>query len=268
MEAALDSMAEHDCEIVDYPVKTAGRPKRFHLLRGNDHVTSQMKLARPWEYDLLNTIYSMTARGGSFVEVGANVGTDTVLASDFFRNCYAFEPVERNAEILRRNVELNNLHNVRVFQKAVSNRCGTAKLFAPVGNNCGTASLRAVEAGTEGHFTEIETVTLDSALPNVRDVTFIHIDAQGHDLKVLQGAREFLGRQLARPYIRMEFQPATMRAHGSHVSELIEFIEEFQYSPVTNASGAMAPLSPGILIDMFYLWKKSKGWIDLYLAPE
>jgi hypothetical protein len=66
----------------------------------------------------------------------------------------------------------------------------------------------------------------------------------------------------------MEFQPFSMRQHGCHVSELVEFMEEMGYSAGINASSHLAQVSPGILIDMFYLWKKTKGWIDLYLSPD
>jgi len=268
MYAAVGEIVDADCEIVQYPVDTRGKcPKRLCVPRGQDDITTFVKTARQYEYDLSASVYTRAARGGSFVEVGANIGTDTVMASDFFKSCYVFEPAARHMELLRKNIELNGITNVQTFCAAVSNQCGPGRLYSGEKNKSGSASLRQNNPDMQAS-EEVQTVTLDTALPGVMDVTYIHIDAEGHDVKVLQGAYEFIKRQLARPYIKMEFQPQTMSLHGSHVSELIEFMEEFKYRGWFNASNFVVPLSPGILIDMYYLWKKTPGWIDIYLGPE
>jgi hypothetical protein len=103
--------------------------------------------------------------------------------------------------------------------------------------------------------------------PHVRDVTYMHIDTEGHDIQVLKGASEFLSRQHQRPLIRMEFQPRALQMHGSHVSELIEIMERFEYTPKFNASGPMVCLSNAVLSELFTLWLPTDGWIDILLCP-
>jgi FkbM family methyltransferase len=256
-----------ETEIITYPYSMNGKPhKRLCVIKGNDIITIFMKTARSWEYSLMVSLYSQMSRGGSFVEVGANLGTDTVFASDFFKTCYAFEPASRHTAIFRKNLELNNITNIQLFPVAASDHCGTTRLYFGQDHNTGSAALQPNLPGMT-RFEDVQMVTLDSALPDVTDVTFMHIDAEGHDVKVLQGAKNFISRQTQKPFIKMEFQPGTMSLHGSNIAELIGFLDEFKYKVLFNAMNYFVPLTHAMLIEMFYLWRPTHGWIDIYLAP-
>jgi FkbM family methyltransferase len=262
-----ESFPDGDYEIVQYPFAMQGkRPKRMYVPKGDDVISTFMKTARPWEFGNLVGLYQQTARGGSFVEVGANIGTDTVLASDFFKNCYAFEPFPRHGNVFRKNMELNEITSAQLFPVAVSDQCGTTKLYFPEKHNTGSAALMPNVPGMDGYL-EVPMVTLDSALPEVTDVTYLHIDAEGHDIKVLQGAKNFIARQTQRPFIKLEFQPGALSLHGSQIADLIAFMDDLQYRAMFNAASYLVPLSTGMLIEMFYSWRSSRGWIDIYLAP-
>jgi FkbM family methyltransferase len=254
-------------EIVEYPFAPPGkRRKRMCVPKGDDVITILMKTARSWEYGKAAVLYERTARGGSFVEVGANIGTDTVLASDFFKICYAFEPSSKHKDFFRRNMEMNEIRNVQLFTAAVSDQCGTTRLYYGESGNTGSAALRPNFAGMD-RYEEVPMVTLDSALPEVTDVTFLHVDAEGQDIKVLEGARKFIARQAQQPYIQMEFQPRTLSLHGSQIADLVGFMDEMKYGAAFNAQNFFMPMSAGVLIDLFYSWRKLNGWIDLYLWP-
>jgi FkbM family methyltransferase len=257
-----------DCLIVDYPYVLSGkRPKRFFINNGNEIIAAYMRTARKWEYESMMNLYANASRGGSFLEVGANIGTDTVLASDFFKNCYAFEPVALHVDLLHKNIELNQVTNIQVFPVAVGDAPGRTKVFLGESHNSGSSSL-APNHPSMSRSEEVEVVTLDTALPEtVRDVTFMHIDTEGHDIKVLQGAKKFIQRQLQKPVIRIEFQPRTLALHGSNIAELIGFLDEFRYRAMFNANNNIVPFSYGVLIELFYLWRASDGWIDLLLVP-
>src|SRR4029078_426269 len=82
-----------------------------------------------------------------FLDIGANVGTYTLLASGVCRaKAIAFEPDPRAAEALRRNIELNRLNErVGVHQVAVGPSEGyvnftvgrdTENTIAKPGENC------------------------------------------------------------------------------------------------------------------------------------
>ena len=255
-------------DIVEFPFAlSGGRPKRVCVPKCATMDAAQIRFARPWEYQTLVQTYLQTARGGSFVEVGANLGTDTVIACDFFKTCYAFEPSSANRALLQKTIELYGITNVHVFGSAVGDRPGRAAFFLKGGEATGSHSLCVNDPDMTAQ-EEVEIVTLDSVFPQtVRDVTYLHIDTEGHDIKVLQGARQFIARQANRPVIRMEFQPTTLALHGSSIGDLTAIMDEFQYKVFFMAQNFMTPLSPRSLAEMFSLWQGGKGWIDIYLSP-
>jgi FkbM family methyltransferase len=267
MEPPEGEKMDEDFVVVGYPfTMVGGQSRQVCVPRSAILEAAQIRLARPWEYKTLAQTYRQSARGGSFVEVGAHLGSDTVLACDFFKTCYAFEPAAANRALLLRTVELNGIGNVRVIPAAVSDRTGKAWFYTQDGVSA-THSLAANDPDMEPR-EEVELVTLDTAFPpSVRDVTYLHIDAEGHDIKVLMGGRQFIARQENRPVIRMEFQPRTLALHGSSMADLAAIIHEFQYNIFFRAENYMVPLNQRILAEMFDLWQGTKGWIDIYLSP-
>jgi FkbM family methyltransferase len=255
-------------EVITYPYSPKGKkPKFICVPKGDDMVASSVRGATAWDFYLATQLYVRFGRGGSFVEVGANIGSDTVVASDFFKTCYAFEPLPKHVASIRKTLALNQITNVQLFAVAVSDRCGMNRIYAGPPGNTGAASLKQNHSGMD-QFEEVPISTLDSIPQTITDVTYLHIDTEGHDIKVLQGAREFIARQSQRPMIKMEFQPRTLTLHGSSVTELIQFLDEFQYISLFMAAGTLAPLTYATLTDMFFMWRKFEAWIDLYLAPH
>jgi FkbM family methyltransferase len=128
--------------------------------------------------------------GGTVLDVGANVGYYTLLASVLVGDAgkvHAFEPEPKNAEFLRRHLRINGRRNVTVQQAAVSDRAGTAR-FA-FGGGTGTGHL-----GETGEL-EVRTLRLDDyCAEHGLAPAAIKIDVEGAEMSVLQGARETLAR--------------------------------------------------------------------------
>jgi hypothetical protein len=69
--------------------------------------------------------------GTTAIDVGANVGLLTIALADAVGqtgSVWAFEPVPATAERLRRNLALNDLTNVEIFELAVTDSEGGALL--------------------------------------------------------------------------------------------------------------------------------------------
>lgn len=119
--------------------------------------------------------------GDTVFDCGANEGYITTLIAKKVGptgKVLAFEPVKKNIEVMRKNLELNELSNVTIIDKVISNKSGEKVWF----------SAEVVQNVTAG--VEIETVCLDNYLhykPN-----FIKIDVEGYELPVLQGATRIL----------------------------------------------------------------------------
>jgi len=124
-------------------------------------------------------LLSMIKPGDVVFDCGANEGYTTVLFAKWVGESgkvLAFEPNQKNTEIIKKNVELNNLNNVIIVRRALSNEKGKIVNFG------------AEMVGREGE--EVETDVLDSYLsykPN-----FIKVDVEGYELPLIQGASKIL----------------------------------------------------------------------------
>jgi FkbM family methyltransferase len=104
--------------------------------------------------------------------------------------------------MLRKNVKLNGFRQVEVYPLALSEKSGTANLYAH-GHGASSFTLGATEEGRE-HFVTVETVTLDSILDRdgIERVDVIKMDVEGAEELILRGAIRVFGR--CRPAVIFE----------------------------------------------------------------
>jgi FkbM family methyltransferase len=253
-----------ELEMVELPFTTmGGKIPKFYVPRG-DIIGTSIRNMRYWDYTFLTNLYSWAAKHGSFLEVGANIGSDTALAREYFPTCHAFEPLSQNRELFTKNMALNGITNFVLYPFAVGDRVEKTRLFLN-----GSSGNALVQNEPDMQQTEeVDVVTLDAAiLTEATNISYLHIDTEGHDIKVLLGARQFIRRQKQRPMIRMEFCPRLLASHGSTIEELLAFIQEFNYTPAMNASIHIGPMSASTLVDFFNLWQSTGAWIDIFLLP-
>jgi len=121
------------------------------------------------------------------VDVGANAGMFTHLLWTLkpTSEIFAFEPLPRMNQKIRAWNDRTKA-NLTLFQRAVSDKTGTATFCADSDNDT-NASLELSGDKRDG-FT-VETVTLDSVLPD-RPIFLIKIDVEGFEPQVLDGAKK------------------------------------------------------------------------------
>ncbi|MBN1439739.1 MAG: FkbM family methyltransferase [Anaerolineales bacterium] len=129
--------------------------------------------------------------GGTVFDLGANVGYYTLIASlraGEQGRVFAFEPLPRNLEFLRRHLALNQAGNVTVVGAAVSDRGGTVR-FAE------DASTSRGRIGPEGGF-EVCAVALDEWIESGRLPVpdLLKIDIEGAEFLALQGMEKTLSQ--------------------------------------------------------------------------
>ena len=147
-----------------------------------------------------NTIMAnFISEGDNVIDVGANIGTTVLPASKKVGKkgrVIAFEPQTIIAQCLQTNLTLNNIKNVIVYNIALSDKDGWAKL----NDNEFTESGRYGEAGISENGTDIKTMKLDDLKLN--SCSLIKLDIEGHEWAAMQGASNFILRH--RPTIYME----------------------------------------------------------------
>lgn len=138
-----------------------------------------------YEANILDAI-APRIKGGTLVDVGANIGNHTAYLSAFVphRMVMAFEPIPDNLDLLYPNVE--PFPRTIVYEVALS----ALERFG--------AEMR-VEASNYGHGRMatggpilVTTRPLDAY--RVHDVTLLKIDVEGHEPDVLAGARDTIER--------------------------------------------------------------------------
>jgi FkbM family methyltransferase len=118
-------------------------------------------------------------------DVGANAGFYTLLLAELVGEggrVYAFEPVPRNVELLRRHVEINGYHNVQILPCALGDFDGETG-FDP-GPDASMGHL--AEGGTLKVSCSRADTLLAAGLVEVPDV--VKLDVEGAEAGVLRGA--------------------------------------------------------------------------------
>jgi FkbM family methyltransferase len=149
---------------------------------------------------------SNTANSGLVLEVGSNMGVHTIpLARELARqnrSMLAFEPQPVIFQQLCANLALNGLMNVTAYPYACGASPGIVSFQAPdyqrPGNFGGTA-MSSLPAAPSTH--TVSCCPLDSFVHDAT-VALLKIDVEGHELRVLQGARNILSR--SRPILYVE----------------------------------------------------------------
>lgn len=125
-----------------------------------------------------------------FVDVGANIGSFTVLASaEIGTKTYCFEPVPNTFKQLERNIALNKIQDkVSLFNIGLAS--STGELY--FSNNKNSTMNQVELSGSENNeFQLISVNTLNNLLTEALPI-LLKIDVEGFEFEVLKGASAIL----------------------------------------------------------------------------
>jgi FkbM family methyltransferase len=160
---------------------------------------SRMMLRRAlgmYEQEKHAAIRAFLKKGDVFIDVGVNKGDFSLVAADIVGDngrVLAFEPEPDNCKWIRKSIYANEYRNVDLYEMALSNKEGSARLF--IGKKSGYHSLISTKQHLAGEFIEVATERLDGFLGRIgwdRPVNMIKIDVEGAEMAVLEGASELL----------------------------------------------------------------------------
>src|SRR6185503_12364112 len=156
--------------------------------------------------------------GGCVVDVGANVGEYSALAAELVGptgHVYAFEPAPDNAAKLRSRFA--SVPQISIVEAAVGDLTRTVRLYLDAENPT-QHSLGSHNVGRGGGAVKVQQRALDD-VKGLRPPDVIKIDAQGGELRVLQGARRVL--ESAKPFIVFELWPYGLRNLRADPADLL-----------------------------------------------
>jgi FkbM family methyltransferase len=163
--------------------------------------------------------------GSTFVDVGANVGYFTLLASTLGARVVAYEPTPSVFARLRENVDLNGFQQAQLVNAAVMDKPGTLSLHLS-GEDPEANSL----FGDGPQSVRVPAVSLDEDLAarGIEHVDLLKIDAEGAEAFVLDGATRLLSSPNP-PAILVEVNAFTLRSAGLQPSDILSRLESHGY---------------------------------------
>ena len=177
------------------------------------------------EFEDMAFVLHVLRPGDLFVDVGANIGSYSILAATTGARCLACEPVPETFQHLLRNIALNGFsaqvdaHNVAV---------GASRGRLRFTRDLDTVNhvLAPNESGVET--TEVEVFTLDDLLANDPPAV-IKIDVEGYETEVIRGSEStLLGASLVA--VLMELNGSGAR-YGYDEQCLVDRMIDHGFSP-------------------------------------
>lgn len=173
-----------------------------------------------YEQDVTRLFKDLVRQGMVVVDVGANVGYYSLLASRLVGasgRVYAFEPDPVAFTYLAKNLDLNGCKNVVAVAQAISDATATMKFVRDPHGAEGFLMRRALTEGT----LPVQAITLDRffASQGWPTVHLVKMDIEGGEEAALIGMRELRRRNSSMRLI-MEFNLGSLRRAGASPSSL------------------------------------------------
>ncbi len=179
----------------------------FMYINLNDSGFSRTLFYRGVHEPLVTRLVRQEVRPGMRVlDIGANMGYYVLLearAVGEHGHIYALEPVPQTFEMLQRNVRLNNLQNVHLFQMALGATNGEATMYVMEKWNWSHLSHDRWHSSRLAHMRTQTTATVNVPIrtldrfveeAGLEQVNFLRMDVEGFEVDIVEGGRETLAR--------------------------------------------------------------------------
>ncbi len=230
--------------------RVVGRPITVTFIRGarlrvypDNQAASAVLYTRLPEFAEMTFVSRFMRPKDRFVDVGANVGTYSVLALTCAANgeVVAFEPHRPTYERLLENLQLNGM-----YERCVARCCALGDAPGKARFTSGMDSVNHIATGAEGgHLCEVDVETLDAYQHRVEGAALAKLDVEGSELSVLRGAVRWLAKGGPLGWI-VELN-GSGRRYGVTDAEVVAFLGNYGYVPYEYVPDAnqLVPFSVG-----------------------
>lgn len=203
---------------------------KLYIDKGDNTISQQLVQNGKWEEFETEIFKKNIKEGDVVIDIGAHIGYYTLIAAKKVGVngwVYAFEPDPRNFMLLEKNVHVNNLKNVVLVNKAVTDKTGSAKLFLSKTN---TGDHRIFSNESDRQSVNISTTTLEDFF-NKRShrVDMIKIDIQGSEMYAFKGALKLIEKNKHMVVIT-EFWPHSMIIGGISPIVYIHLLRRLKFN--------------------------------------
>jgi len=210
-----------------------------------DWIGQHIYMTGTFEPSTAQLISSLLRDGDTMIDVGANIGYFTLLASRKVGpsgRVFAFEPVLSTCAALKKNLSLNRAANVVVQEIALSNFNGTITIYEGPARNKGLSSIRPI-ANASGQ-RPVPAAAFDSIDVCRGPIHLIKIDVEGAEQLVVEGMMECLSRY--RPHLIIELTDGFLQQFGHSATSLSLKLRDLGYRmyEITNDGPISMPSEP------------------------
>jgi FkbM family methyltransferase len=185
-----------------------------------------------YETTQMRIICQLAKQNDYFMDIGSNVGLYAICASLVNPNIKvaSFEPNVEIAKQQKRNLEINNIDSVRIFNFGLANEnSDLVNFFVPTftgSGGGGLLNLHPEEGPSKG--SQVAIKILDDLEKEIRSqVDFIKVDIEGAEFEFLKGALNTISD--SKPVIISELLRKWMLPFGSQPQDFVTALSEIGY---------------------------------------
>jgi FkbM family methyltransferase len=185
-----------------------------------------------FEKEETDYVVSVLSEGDIFIDVGANIGLFSLLASKIVGNegkVLCFEPAPITCSRLKENVKLNNLKNIDIRNIGLSNKKGELIFYVSKNGHDAWNSFAQSQDNKLESSIQVPVSTLDIEVKDVDKsrIKILKIDVEGWEKFVLYGGKDFFVNY--NPIVMVEFTEENTFNAGYPVYDIYNIMEEFGY---------------------------------------
>lgn len=217
--------------------------------------------------DVVWLLRRLLRRGGTLIDVGANIGLVTLPIAGDGNPVIALEMLPANCLKLQLACLLNGLPNVRVLQAAISCEEGMLEYggtdaWGKIGAGVQQALALRLDTALRLPGLQLPRLTLSQLTLSRRLV--IKIDVEGHELEVLQGAQRLIAAR--RPAILFESIERADRPEDASSLHCKRLLERLGYRLLLQRGRRLLPrqaadLQEGVVADILAVPAEAPHWL-------
>lgn len=182
-----------------------------------------------YEKEIANEFLNYAKKSDIIYDFGAHAGFYTIISSKHVKKngkVYAFEPLPKNFEFLKRHIEINAAQNVIAFDYAISDRGGTVE-FSNTANNVANTFKKESSTYQNSKKITVRTISIDELVANgiALPPDLIKMDIEGAEFEGLLGGKMVIS----------EYHPVIfLSTHNCHIKGIhkkcIDFLTKLGYT--------------------------------------
>jgi len=135
-----------------------------------------------WVHGIYNSRGFEIGKNDTVIDIGAHIGVFSVFAGSQAKEVIAFEPFHESYELLKENLELNNIANVKTVNLGVSEKREKCRIYLEENNSCCNSICKKSDK-----FTEIRCITLEDVFRDykIKHCNYLKMDCEGSEYGIL-----------------------------------------------------------------------------------